>query len=93
MENAANGLERIDTAYNNLKHRLENLQTLRIKKIFGKTKSTYKNEFNNAMDDDFNTANGIAAIFELVTLTNGYLLEENTESMSLSISSQHSMSS
>ena len=32
------------------------------------------------MDDDFNTANGIAAIFELVRLANVYLLEKNTES-------------
>src|SRR5690606_6782470 len=32
-----------------------------------------------AMDDDFNTANGIAAIFELVKLANVYLLEDNTQ--------------
>ena len=31
------------------------------------------------MDDDFNTANGIAAIFELTKLANVYLLEKNTE--------------
>ena len=39
-----------------------------------------KKEFTVAMDDDFNTANGIAAIFELVRLANVYLLEKNTES-------------
>ena len=31
------------------------------------------------MDDDFNTANAIAAIFELSKQANVYLLEKNTD--------------
>jgi cysteinyl-tRNA synthetase len=31
------------------------------------------------MDDDFNTANGIAALFELASLANVYLIEKHTE--------------
>ena len=31
------------------------------------------------MDDDFNTANAMAAIFELVKTANVYLLEKNTQ--------------
>ncbi len=38
-----------------------------------------KNAFDQAMDDDFNTANAIAVIFELVKLANVYLLEKNTQ--------------
>ena len=35
------------------------------------------------MDDDFNTANGIAAIFELSKLANTYLLEKQTSEIVL----------
>jgi len=40
--------------------------------------------FETAMDDDFNTANAMAAIFDLVKLANVYLLEENTQVQVLS---------
>ena len=80
VENAANGLERITTAYNNVKHRLETSADLGDQKDIWINKiDECKNEFAVAMDDDFNTANGIAAIFELVRLANVYLLEKNTE--------------
>ena len=80
VENAANGLERILTAYNNLKHRLDNSADLGGQKDAWNHKiEAYKNEFIIAMDDDFNTANGIAAIFELSKLANVYLLENNTD--------------
>ena len=68
------------TAYNNLKHRLENSADLGDQKdIWIHKIDECKKEFTVAMDDDFNTANGIAAIFELVRLANVYLLEKNTE--------------
>ena len=38
-----------------------------------------KHAFELAMDDDFNTANAIATIFELVKLANVYLIEKNTQ--------------
>lgn len=80
VENAANGLDRILTAYNNLKHRLESSADLGGQKdVWNHKIEAYKNEFIVAMDDDFNTANGIAAIFELSKLANVYLLENNTE--------------
>jgi len=80
VENAANGLDRILTAYNNLKHRLDNSADLGGQKDAWNHKiEAYKNEFIVAMDDDFNTANGIAAIFELSKLANVYLLENNTD--------------
>jgi len=80
VENAENGLERIRTSYNNLKHRLESTANL------GDHSDTWlfkveevRKQFEEAMDDDFNTANGIAAVFELTRLANVYLLEKNTE--------------
>ena len=86
VENAANGLERITTAYNNVEHRLENSADLGDQKDIWMNKiDECKKEFTVAMDDDFNTANGIAAIFELVRLANVYLLEKNTESSVLNL--------
>ena len=80
VENAENGLERIFTAYHNLKHRLESSANLGGQQDYWNHKiDAYKNDFIEAMDDDFNTANGIAVIFELVKLANVYLLEKNTE--------------
>ncbi|MER2089280.1 MAG: cysteine--tRNA ligase [Sporosarcina sp.] len=78
---AQNGLERIRTAYNNLKHRLEASADLGDQKdIWNYKVDEIKNAFEVAMDDDFNTANAIAAIFELSKLANVYLLEKNTQS-------------
>ncbi|NYF25753.1 cysteine--tRNA ligase [Sporosarcina sp. JAI121] len=78
---AQNGLERIRTAYNNLKHRLEASADLGDQKdIWNYKVDEIKNAFELAMDDDFNTANAIAAIFELSKLANVYLLEKNTQS-------------
>ncbi|MFC5601932.1 cysteine--tRNA ligase [Sporosarcina koreensis] len=80
VESAANGLDRIQTAYNNLKHRLGTSadlgdhQDIWTHKVDGAVR-----QFEVAMDDDFNTANAIAAIFELVKTANVYLLEKNTQ--------------
>jgi cysteinyl-tRNA synthetase len=37
-----------------------------------------RNEFIDAMDDDFNTANAVSVLFELSKQANYYLLEKNT---------------
>ena len=80
VESAENGLERILTAYNNLKHRLGASADLGEQKdIWNHKVNEIKNAFDQAMDDDFNTANAIAVIFELVKLANVYLLEKNTQ--------------
>ncbi|WP_153722545.1 cysteine--tRNA ligase [Sporosarcina cascadiensis] len=80
VESAANGLERIETAYANLKHRLT------ISADLGEGQQSWLNTiqeqvtaFETAMDDDFNTANAIAAVFELTKQANVYLLEKNTD--------------
>lgn len=84
VDAAANGLNRIVTAYNNVKHRLETTANLNSQKDIWLHKiEACKKDFIVAMDDDFNTANGIAAIFELSKLANVYLLEKNTETVVL----------
>ncbi|WP_019414579.1 cysteine--tRNA ligase [Paenisporosarcina sp. TG20] len=86
VENAANGLARIRTSYTNLTHRREvapelgDNQDIWLHKI-----EEIRSQFTTAMDDDFNTANGIAALFELASLGNLYLLEKHTETAVLSV--------
>ncbi|MFC3885271.1 cysteine--tRNA ligase [Bacillus songklensis] len=79
LENTRKGLERLQTSYKNLKHRLESSNNLTsnnedwLKKIEDLHKT-----FVREMDDDFNTANAIAVLFDLSKQANLYLLEKNT---------------
>lgn len=81
VNQAKTGLERITTAYQNLDYRLTSSADLGDQSDIWLHKiEAVKEAFMTAMDDDFNTANGIAAIFELTRLANTYLLEKNTSS-------------
>ncbi|MBB6447509.1 cysteine--tRNA ligase [Bacillus benzoevorans] len=80
LENTRSGLERIKTSYQNLKHRMKASANL------GEGSETWMNQIDSqrdafimAMDDDFNTANGISVLFELSALSNKYLMEKNTD--------------
>ncbi len=80
VENAENGLNRIRTSYANKAHRLEASPELGdYKDIWLNKIEEVRSQFTTAMDDDFNTANGIAALFELASLANTYLIEKHTE--------------
>ena len=80
VESAANGLDRIQTAYSNLKHRLNSSADLGDQQdIWTHKVDEAVRQFEESMDDDFNTANAMAAIFELVKTANVYLLEKNTQ--------------
>lgn len=73
MESAKNGLDRIITAVSNLTE-LENIAkdgelTSKEKEVLDITNEVF-NKFEASMDDDFNTADAIAAVFELVKLAN-----------------------
>lgn len=73
MEAAKNGLERIVTAAEHLKFLLEGAKTVNMTekeqaKIVKSQEFTRK--FEKAMDDDFNTADAIAAVFDLVKFIN-----------------------
>ena len=80
VENAKAGLERIRTSYANLAHRLDTSPELGdYADIWTNKIEEVQTQFVKAMDDDFNTANGIAALFELSSLANTYLMETHTE--------------
>ncbi len=82
MESAKNGLERIVTAVANLKHLSENakegsMAADEAEKI-ASLKEMY-DKFEQAMDDDFNTADAISAVFEIVKFANSNSSAENTK--------------
>ena len=73
MEASKNGLERIVNAADNLKFLMENAKAEAITDAeaenFAKTEE-FVAGFEKAMDDDFNTADAVAAIFDLVKYIN-----------------------
>ncbi len=79
VEAAKSGLERIRTAYANVQHRLTATANLAEEKdAWLKQVSEQKTLFEEAMNDDFNTANAVSVLFELARLANVYLQEANT---------------
>lgn len=73
MEAAANGLDRIRTAVSTLAFKTQNAEAAELsdpeKELLEKAQA-YADKFDQAMDDDFNTADALAAIFELVKFAN-----------------------
>lgn len=68
MEQAKNGLARMQNAKNNLVHLIEHgagsMSDIEKTNLAGYEK--YKEKFISAMDDDLNTADAISAVFELI---------------------------
>ena len=73
MEASKNALERIVTAVSNLKHLGEAAGIMQLtdeeKSLLEEMKS-FRAKFEEAMDDDLNTADAVSAIFELVKFAN-----------------------
>lgn len=73
MEAAKNGLDRIVTSVSNLNFLMEKAADVSMtgeeQQLF-KEAETYITKFDEAMDDDFNTADAVSAIFELVKFAN-----------------------
>ena len=73
MEASKNGLDRILTAVANLKHLLGVSSVEKMseneKEMFANTQE-YVNSFEQAMEDDFNTADAVSSVFELVKYAN-----------------------
>jgi cysteinyl-tRNA synthetase len=79
LESAKKGLERLKTSYFNLKYRLQSSTNLTDDDEQWLERIQDQHEaFIREMDDDFNTANGIAVLFELAKQANLYLHEKNT---------------
>ncbi len=81
MEAAGSSLERIRTAVSNLNFLLEKAQAKELSEeeaALLKEAEGYTAKFDEAMDDDFNTADAIAAIFELVKFANTHADENSS---------------
>lgn len=81
MEAAKNGYERIVTSVSNLNYLLEKAQdgTMRSEEsnLLDEAKE-FAAKFEAAMEDDFNTADALSAIFELVKFANTNVSEESS---------------
>ena len=73
MEQAKAGLERLHTCRENLNFQIKEGKDGELDKSEQDTLKEleiYENEFKSSMDDDLNTADGISAIFQMVTAIN-----------------------
>lgn len=80
MEAAGNGLDRIVTSVSNLNFLLDNASDRAMteeEQQLVKEAEGYITKFDEAMDDDFNTADAISAIFELVKFANTHVNEQS----------------
>ena len=82
MESAKSGLERIHNAYDNLLFLIDNATVTESddKSAIDAVNSLIK-KFEDAMEDDFNTADAISAVFELVR----YINQNTDESTGLNV--------
>ena len=81
MESAKNGLERILTAVERVKElagKAEGADLSEEEKAFEQNVNELVGKFESAMDDDFNTADALAAIFELVKFANTNVSEASS---------------
>ena len=88
MEAAKNGLDRIVTSVSNLNFLMEKAADVPMtgeeQQLF-KEAETYITKFDEAMDDDFNTADAVSAIFELVKFANTNVNERSGKAFILAI--------
>lgn len=81
MEQAKNSLARIRNAKSSLLHVISNskLEAGHMEAVDIEGLGIFREKFKKAMDDDLNTADGITAVFELVTRINNKLKEGVTK--------------
>jgi cysteinyl-tRNA synthetase len=85
VEAAKNGLDRILTAVQNLEHLLEASKSVAQSDEWGEEErrlyaatDAFVAKYEAAMEDDFNTADAISAIFELVKFSNSHTSSQNS---------------
>lgn len=87
MEAAKNGLDRILTCVDNLKFKLGNASDAQGGELSSEEKdilnkaAEYETRFDEAMDDDINTADAISVVFELVKFINSTLPENASKQL------------
>ena len=91
MEASKNALERITEGAGRLKDRKENavvLELLDEEKTLLSEAEGFTSKFETAMEDDFNTADALAAIFELVKFANTNATEKSSAAFAEALLSQ-----
>ncbi|MCQ2506137.1 MAG: cysteine--tRNA ligase [Lachnospiraceae bacterium] len=84
MESAKNGLERIRNGRSNLDYILENAKEEALKEGEAELKTKFDeivNRFEEVMEDDFNTADAITCVYDMVKLANTELSATNSKEM------------
>ncbi|WP_413627608.1 cysteine--tRNA ligase [Fructilactobacillus vespulae] len=71
IDEAQTNLKKLQTAYHNLNYRLQDAEGGNDPKIDQEIRQLQA-DFQDAMDDDFNVANGIAKVYEIAKLGNVY---------------------
>lgn len=80
MEAARNGLDRIVTSVSNLNYLMDKVPDTGMsvqEKALAEEAQGFIKKFDEAMDDDFNTADAVSAIFELVKFANTHVTEQS----------------
>ncbi|PYI50160.1 cysteine--tRNA ligase [Paenibacillus flagellatus] len=73
LQQAGNGLERIENGVANIRHRLQSASSGAVDEHVRAAVERAKKTFRDKMDDDFNTADAITAVFDLIAESNAYL--------------------
>lgn len=82
MAAAGNGLDRIKNCYNSISFILNNAQDKEMSEEENKLvkeSDNFRKMFEEAMDDDFNTADAVTAIFEIVKFANVNINENSSK--------------
>ncbi len=81
MDQTKNGLERLYTAKDNMEYAIEHNSENGSDNNIIKAVDNYKEAFIEALDDDFNTADAISSLFDLVKYFNTNIDGETSKSM------------
>ncbi|MDE6356992.1 MAG: cysteine--tRNA ligase [Eubacteriales bacterium] len=81
MEASSNALDRIKNCVKKINYTIENTQGQLTEEEVNilNNANDFKLQFEKAMDDDFNTADGITAIFEIVKFANIHVSEKSSK--------------
>lgn len=88
MEASKNALERIQTAVDNLKYAADHAEAAELTEeeaALLKGAERFEADFDEAMDDDFNTADAVAAVFDLVKYANTNAKEGSSQGFALAL--------
>ncbi|RKN65173.1 cysteine--tRNA ligase [Paenibacillus ginsengarvi] len=85
LEQAIGGLERIENGVANLRHRISIAQDGEVDGSVAAAIERIRTEFREKMDDDFNTADAITAVFDLIAESNTYLKRDDANVSTLKL--------